>query len=76
MHSWIFRNRDRLRLVYGALRSPEELLVDHATEPEPATLLPAPPGGAPQYACTGGPLGTVERLDDDVLLNPMPRMIG
>lgn len=76
MHSWIYRNRDRLRLVYGALRSPEELLVDNSVEPEPASPLPAPVGSPLASSRSNGPLGTVERLEGDVLVTPMPRMVS
>lgn len=75
MHSWIYRNRDRLRLVYGALRSPEELLEDHPVESESTTLRTAPSGSPTPSPRSNGPLGTVERLENDVLLTPMPRMV-
>ena len=61
MHSWIFRNRDRLRLVYGSQRpqSPDGALA--------AQECPKVHPDQPQA-------GSVEHSDGDVVLMPMPRL--
>ncbi|MDP6540850.1 MAG: hypothetical protein QF903_03850 [Planctomycetota bacterium] len=61
MHSWVFRHRVRLRVVFGTVRP------DPATAAGPGSFRPpkAPPGGeAP---------GTVLRRARYTLIYPMPR---
>ena len=70
VHSWIFRNRARLRLIYGT--------------PTPAVSLPSEEV-RPEHLPIGvearveGPLpppsaaGTVQERARDVILTPMPR---
>ena len=61
MHAWVFRNRARLRLIYG---------------PAPAPLpLPALPAAAPAGLRPPVPkdAGTVQRRARYVVLKPMPR---
>ena len=62
MHSWVFRNRARLRLIYGCapLDPPSPPALPQAA---PLPALPAPlPEGA----------GEVERDGEVVILRPMP----
>jgi len=59
MHSWVFRNRSRLRWIYGP--APQE--ARHGTVPVPAAV---PQPLSPQA-------GRVEREPADAVLHPMPR---
>ena len=60
MHSWVFRNRSRLRWIYGP--APE------LSEGELAALQEA----RPKFATAG----RVERVEGEVVLHPMPRRAG
>lgn len=65
MHAWVFRNRHRLRLIYG----PSE-----PTFPPPR---PGGPDGDSKSDRRGGERsGRVLRLAKDVELVPMPRRVG
>ena len=66
MHSWIFRNRDRLRQVYGSpepVERPRDQAEDAAQQ-------------EPWQVPDAMPCGSVERRDEDVLVVPMPRVLG
>ena len=70
VHSWIFRNRARLRLIYGtptpAVSQPsDEVLPEHLPQgvEERVEGPLAPPSAA----------GTVQERARDVVITPMPR---
>ena len=66
MHSWVFRNRSRLRWIYGPTPEPSSELSEAELE--------ALQEGRPTYA--GATAGRVERDEDEVVLHPMPRRAG
>ncbi len=90
VHSWIFRNRARLRLIYGT-PTPE-------APSAPVQAASAPVGGSPSaptpeelpatHLPTGvedrieGPLppasagGTIQERSQDVVITPMKRRVG
>lgn len=74
MHSWVYRNRTRLRLIYGssAPALPPAMpptLAPPAVEEAPA--LPTPPAAQAPPTPTGD-AGRVVRGEQGVLLHPMP----
>ena len=72
MHSWVFRHRERLRVVFG-LPAPEvaapesEPVAAQAGEPEKSSRRENS-GARPRYAP-----GTLHRTTRYVVLSPMPR---
>ncbi|MDA1266863.1 MAG: hypothetical protein O2816_17420 [Planctomycetota bacterium] len=66
MHSWVYRNRARLKLIYGSTPLPPI--------PEPSPALPAAGKGAVEtWELLPEGSGEVERAGQDVTLRPMPR---
>ena len=74
MHSWVYRNRSRLKLIYGSAPAPLPPL----PAPAPLPALSAPePEAAQEPAPHDAPLpdedsGRVVRRASYVLLHPMP----
>ena len=70
MHSWVYRNHSRLRLIYGSSPQPQP-------QPPVPELAPAIPGPALEAAGPRSPArpagsGRVVRGAQGVLLHPMP----
>ena len=61
MHAWVFRNRARLRLIYGP-----------ALAPCPPPALPSAAPNVPDVAASTD-AGTVQRRARYVVIKPMPR---
>ncbi len=70
MHSWIFRNRERLALVYGSM---EPAAPAEAALPDPESCLPAGELPAEAQPVDLTLAGTCTRTPGEVLLVPMPR---
>lgn len=70
MHSWIFRNRERLALVYGSMEpeAPAE-----AALADPESCLPAGEPSVEAQPADDALAGTCTRSAGEVLLVPMPR---
>jgi hypothetical protein len=68
VHSWVFRNRDRLQRIYGL---PEALLEDEGWEPDEAPAETAQPAPDPT-AEDGDPSRPRVRR---VAVTPMPRRV-
>ena len=69
MLSWIFRNRRRLRVIYGTVPAPA--LVGARFEEQPAPALEA------EALATSRPRpGELRRRKQHVLVRPMPRRVA
>lgn len=70
MHSWVFRNRSRLKLIYGA--APEPVPALPAGKPEPVE----PQGTLNFDPDADNAPGQVIRRKSYIVLQPMPRRRG